>query len=64
MTERSEWQSPAAAMLGDYIGAGNAVGAAITDWSYTYADTTLQDYQLLKAAAAAGEITGADSPLR
>ena len=56
--------SPAAAMLGDYIGAGDAVGAAITDWSYAYADTTLQDYHLLKAAAAADEIPVADSPLR
>ena len=61
---RAHAQSPAAAMLGDYIGAGGAVGAAITDWSYAYADTTQQDYHLLTAAAAAGPITVADSPLR
>ena len=61
---RAHSQSPAAEVLGDYIGAGDAVGAAITDWSYAYADITLQDYHLLQAAAAAGEIAVAESPLR
>ena len=57
-------KAPHAAMLGGYIGKGDTFSMAILDWSYAYADKTLDDYHQLKAAAKAGEIDVAADPLR
>ena len=61
---RAHAQSPNAAMWGGYIGTGNTFSAAILDWSYAYADKTLQDYHQLQAAATAGDIDVAANPMR
>ncbi|MGB8387149.1 DUF2252 domain-containing protein [Mycobacterium sp.] len=61
---RAHAQSVNASMLRGYVGNGDAVSAAILDWSYTYADKTLDDFHQLKAAAKAGQIPVADNPLR
>lgn len=61
---RGHAQSANASMLRGYVGSGDAVGAAIVDWSYAYADKTVDDFERLKAAARAGEIEVAPDPLR
>jgi uncharacterized protein (DUF2252 family) len=61
---RGHAQSANASMLRGYVGNGDAVGDAIVEWSYAYADKTLRDFNRLKAAAAAGEIEVAPDPLR
>ena len=61
---RAHAQSVNASMLRGYVGNGDAVSAAILDWSYTYADKTLDDFHQVKAAAKAGQIPVADDPLR
>jgi hypothetical protein len=47
-------------MLRGYVGNGEAVSAAVLEWSYSYAEKTLADFHQLKA----GEIPVADDPLR
>jgi uncharacterized protein (DUF2252 family) len=61
---RAHAQSANAAMLRGYVGGGAAVRSAIIDWSYAYADKSLDDFHQLHAAAKAGEIDVADDPVR
>ena len=61
---RAHAQSANAAMLHGYVGGGAAVRSAIVEWSYAYADKSLDDFHQLRAAANAGEIEVADDPVR
>ena len=61
---RGHAQSVNASLLRGYIGSGEKVSAAILEWSYAYADKTLDDFHQLRAAAKAGAIEVADDPLR
>src|SRR5271166_3858072 len=61
---RAHAQSANAAMLHGYVGGGAAVRNAIVEWSYAYADKSLDDFHQLRAAAKAGEIDVADDPAR
>jgi len=61
---RAHAQSANAAMLRGYVGGGAAVRSAIVDWSYAYADKSLDDFHQLRAAAKGGEIDVADDPAR
>ena len=51
-------------MLRGYVGSGDKVGAAILEWSYTYAEKALEDFHQLRSAAKAGDIEVADDPAR
>lgn len=61
---RADAQSVNASMLHGDVGNGDAVSAAVPDWSYAYAEKTLADFHQLGAAAKAGQIPVADEPLR
>lgn len=61
---RAHAQSANAAMLHGYVGGGDAVRNAIIEWSYAYADKSLEDFHQLHAAAEAGDIEVADDPAR
>jgi uncharacterized protein (DUF2252 family) len=61
---RAHSQSANASILRGYVGTSNAVHDAITEWSYAYADKSLDDFHQLHAAAAAGDIEVADDPAR
>jgi uncharacterized protein (DUF2252 family) len=61
---RAHAQSANASMLHGYVGGGGTVRKAIVEWSYAYADKSLDDFHQLRAAAAAGEIDVADDPAR
>jgi len=53
---RAHSQSANASMLRGYVGTSDTVHHAVAEWSYTYADKSLDDYHQLRAAAAAGDI--------
>lgn len=59
---RAHAQSANAAMLHGYVGGGATVRNAIIDWSYAYAEKSLDDFHRFRAAAKAGEIEVADDP--
>jgi Uncharacterized protein conserved in bacteria (DUF2252) len=61
---RAHAQSANATMLHGYVGGGGTVRRAIIDWSYAYADKSLDDFHQLRAAAKADEIEVADDPAR
>ena len=61
---RGHAQSANASMMRGYVGNGDAVKTAIVDWSYAYADKTLDDFRALQKAAKAGHIEVAPSPLK
>lgn len=61
---RGHSQSVNASLLRGYVGSGETVGAAVVDWSYAYADKTIDDFHQLRAAVKAGEIEVAVDPLR
>jgi uncharacterized protein (DUF2252 family) len=61
---RAHSQSANASVLRGYVGTGDNVCEAITEWSYTYADKSLDDFNQLHAAAKAGDIEVADDPAR
>ena len=61
---RAHSQSANASILRGYVGTSNAVHDAITEWSYAYADKSLDDFHQLRAAAGAGDIEVADDPAR
>ncbi len=61
---RGHAQSANASVLRGYVGSGEAVTDAIVDWSYAYADKTLDDFRAFQKAAKAGEIEVAPSPLK
>jgi len=61
---RAHSQSANASILRGYVGTANTAHDAIAEWSYTYADKSLDDFHQLRAAAKAGDIEVADDPLR
>ncbi|BCZ21573.1 hypothetical protein MTY59_14280 [Mycobacterium senriense] len=61
---RAHAQSANASILRGYVGTSSAVHDAVADWSYAYADKSLDDFHQLRAAAAAGDIEVADDPAR
>jgi uncharacterized protein (DUF2252 family) len=61
---RAHSQSANASILRGYVGTSVAVHEAVAEWSYAYADKSLDDFHQLHAAAAAGDIEVADDPVR
>lgn len=61
---RAHAQSANAAVLRGYAGRGDSVGSAIVEWSYSYAEKVIDDFNQLRAAAKAGDIDVAADPLR
>jgi uncharacterized protein (DUF2252 family) len=61
---RAHSQSANASILRGYVGASDAVHCAVAEWSYAYADKSLDDFHQLRAAAAAGDIEVADDAAR
>jgi uncharacterized protein (DUF2252 family) len=61
---RAHSQSANASILRGYVGTNDTVHAAVAEWSYAYADKSLDDFHQLRAAAAAGDIEVADDPAR
>jgi uncharacterized protein (DUF2252 family) len=59
---RAHAQSANASILRGYVGTSDAVHDAVAEWSYAYADKSLDDFHQLRAAAAAGDIEVADDP--
>ncbi|OBG23816.1 DUF2252 domain-containing protein [Mycobacterium sp. 852002-51057_SCH5723018] len=61
---RAHSQSANASILRGYVGTNDSVHNAVAEWSYAYADKSLDDFHQLRAAAAAGDIEVADDPAR
>jgi uncharacterized protein (DUF2252 family) len=61
---RAHSQSANASILRGYVGTNDTVHKAVAEWSYAYADKSLDDFHQLRAAAAAGDIEVADDPAR
>jgi uncharacterized protein (DUF2252 family) len=61
---RAHAQSANASILRGYVGTNNAVHDAVAEWSYAYADKSLDDFHQLRAAAKAGDIEVAEDPAR
>ena len=61
---RAHSQSANASILRGYVGAADTAHDAVAEWSYAYADKSLDDFHQLCAAAAAGDIEIADDPAR
>jgi uncharacterized protein (DUF2252 family) len=59
---RAHSQNANASILRGYVGTSNTVHEAVAEWSYAYADKSLDDFHQLHAAAAAGDIEVADDP--
>ncbi|OBI51799.1 DUF2252 domain-containing protein [Mycobacterium sp. E796] len=61
---RAHSQSANASILRGYAGTGDTLHQAVAEWSYAYADKSLDDFHQLRAAAKAGDIEVADDPAR
>ena len=61
---RAHSQSANASILRGYVGTNATVHDAVAEWSYAYADKSLDDFHQLRAAAAAGDIEVAKDPAR
>ncbi|MCV7093423.1 DUF2252 domain-containing protein [Mycobacterium interjectum] len=61
---RAHSQSANASILRGYVGTNDTVHEAVAEWSYAYADKSLDDFHRLRAAAAAGDIEVAKNPAR
>jgi hypothetical protein len=61
---RAHSQSANASILRGYVGTNDTVHDAVAEWSYEYANKSLDDFHQLRAAAAAGDIEVADDPAR
>ncbi|ORW95463.1 hypothetical protein AWB92_09670 [Mycobacterium sp. IEC1808] len=61
---RAHSQSANASIMRGYAGTGDTLHEAIAEWSYAYADKSLDDFHQLRAAAKAGDIEVADDPAR
>jgi hypothetical protein len=59
---RAHAQSPAAHEVVGYIGSSDAASRAVVEWSFAYARQALEDFEALRAAAAAGRVPVADTP--
>jgi uncharacterized protein (DUF2252 family) len=61
---RAHSQSANASILRGYVGTCDSVHSAVAEWSYAYADKSLDDFHQLRAAGKAGDIEVADDPVR
>jgi uncharacterized protein (DUF2252 family) len=61
---RAHSQSANASILRGYVGTSTTVHDAVAEWSYAYADKSLDDFHQLRAAAKAGDIEVAADPAR
>ncbi len=61
---RAHSQSANASILRGYAGASDALHCAVAEWSYAYADKSLDDFHQLRAAAKAGDIEVAEAESR
>ena len=61
---RAHSQSANASLLRGYVGTSDIVHTAVAEWSYSYAEKSLDDFHQLRAAAAAGDIEVAADPAR
>jgi uncharacterized protein (DUF2252 family) len=61
---RAHSQSANASILRGYVGTNDTVHKAVAEWSYAYADKSLDDFHQLRAAASAGDIEVAEDPAR
>ena len=61
---RAHSQSANASILRGYVGSSDTVCDAVAEWSYTYADKSLDDFNQLRVAAKAGDIEVANDPAR
>jgi len=61
---RAHSQSANASILQGYAGTGDNLHCAVAEWSYAYADKSLDDFHQLCAAAKAGAIEVAEDPAR
>jgi Uncharacterized protein conserved in bacteria (DUF2252) len=61
---RAHSQSANASILRGYVGTNDTVHAAVAEWSYAYADKSLDDFHQLRAAAETGDIEVAADPTR
>ncbi|MGO9382781.1 MAG: DUF2252 domain-containing protein [Mycobacterium sp.] len=61
---RAHSQSANASILRGYAGTNDALHDAVAEWSYAYADKSLDDFHQLRAAAAGGDIDVAEDPVR
>lgn len=61
---RAHSQSANASILRGYVGTSSTVHNAVAEWSYAYADKSLDDFHQLQGAAKAGDIEVADDPAR
>jgi uncharacterized protein (DUF2252 family) len=61
MLARAHAQSANASILSGYVGKSARLRKAVIDWSYDYADKSLDDFQMLRAAVKSGEIEVADT---
>jgi uncharacterized protein (DUF2252 family) len=59
---RAHSQSANASILRGYVGTNDNVHDAVAEWSYQYADKSLDDFHQLRAAAKAGDIEVAADP--
>ncbi|OBI81243.1 DUF2252 domain-containing protein [Mycobacterium sp. 1245805.9] len=59
---RAHSQSANASILRGYAGTGDTLHEAVAEWSYAYADKSLDDFHQLRAAAASGDIEVAADP--
>jgi uncharacterized protein (DUF2252 family) len=53
---RAHAQSSTALTIAGYLGKSHVFDRAVVDWSFAYADRSLEDYEALKAAVARGEL--------
>jgi len=61
---RAHAQSANASILRGYAGTSDILHEAVAEWSYAYADKSLDDFHQLRAAAEARAIEVADDPAR
>ena len=61
---RAHSQSANASILKGYVGTNATVHDAVAEWSYAYAEKSLDDFHQLRAAATSGDIEVADDPGR
>jgi uncharacterized protein (DUF2252 family) len=61
---RAHSQSANASILRGYVGTNDSVHCAVAEWSYAYAEKSLDDFHQLSAAAKAGDIEVAADPAR
>ncbi len=60
---RAHSQSPMAALVSGYVGAGRAIGSALLQWGYAYAERSRDDYEAFLASVQTSEAGGFSPPM-